>query len=250
MVMVLNYNDACLYDSDVALIQNPRGWLNSSCIHFQLMRLQSSFDVNRIHFMDPSALSFFIQYCKDSDDIADFCNGLDLKSKTAIVLPINSTFAPGIDCAAGGGTHWSLLVIIQKMEGVKNMRHAFHLDSAQGMNTTAAQNVAKRFYGALLEQHHSVEAYEALVTECRIPQQNNGYDCGVFTLIAADFSAQAIFDHLIKCNDIRVEDDWIRIWKKIIENSIERVTNVSDCATLKRKQIVDDIVMLASIKEC
>lgn len=236
----------------MALIQNPRGWLNSSCIHFQLMRLQSSFDANRIHFMDPSALSFFIQYCKDSDDIADFCNGLELKSKTAIVLPINSAFAPGIDCAAGGGNHWSLLVIIQIMEGNKNVRHAFHLDSAQGMNTTAAYNVAKRFHGALLEQHHSVEGYatyETLVTECRIPQQNNGYDCGVFTLVAADLSAQAICDHLINYNDIRVEDDWIRMWKKLIENSIERVTNVSDCATRKRKQIVDDIVMLASIKE-
>ena len=40
MKHLLNYHDVVVYPSDLALLESPTAWLNDTCIHFQLTRLQ------------------------------------------------------------------------------------------------------------------------------------------------------------------------------------------------------------------
>ena len=37
---LLNYHDAVVYPSDLALLNSPTAWLNDACINFQMTRLQ------------------------------------------------------------------------------------------------------------------------------------------------------------------------------------------------------------------
>ena len=37
---LLNYHDAVVYPSDLALLDSPTAWLNDACINFQMTRLQ------------------------------------------------------------------------------------------------------------------------------------------------------------------------------------------------------------------
>lgn len=38
--LLINYNDAVIYASDLAILNSPTAWLNDACINFQLTRLQ------------------------------------------------------------------------------------------------------------------------------------------------------------------------------------------------------------------
>ena len=38
--LLINYHDAVIYSSDLALLDNPTAWLNDACIHFWLTHLQ------------------------------------------------------------------------------------------------------------------------------------------------------------------------------------------------------------------
>ena len=38
--LLLNYHDAVVYESDLSILDSPTAWLNDSCIHFQMNRLQ------------------------------------------------------------------------------------------------------------------------------------------------------------------------------------------------------------------
>lgn len=37
--LLINYHDAFIYSSDLALLDHQTAWLNDACIHFQLTRL-------------------------------------------------------------------------------------------------------------------------------------------------------------------------------------------------------------------
>ena len=39
--LLLNYNDACIYQSDLQLVQSKTQWLNDACIHYHMKRLAS-----------------------------------------------------------------------------------------------------------------------------------------------------------------------------------------------------------------
>ena len=38
--LLVNYHDAVIYPSDLALLDSPTDWLNDACINFQMRRLQ------------------------------------------------------------------------------------------------------------------------------------------------------------------------------------------------------------------
>jgi Ulp1 family protease len=38
--LLVNYNDAVIYASDLAILDSSTAWLNDACINFQLTRLQ------------------------------------------------------------------------------------------------------------------------------------------------------------------------------------------------------------------
>ncbi len=45
--LLLNYHDAVIYASDLALLDSPTDWLNDACINFQMKRLQRTQDERR-----------------------------------------------------------------------------------------------------------------------------------------------------------------------------------------------------------
>lgn len=228
--LVLDYQNACVYRSDLALLESNTAWLNDACIHFQMTRLASGNDPEkqdtnpttaagslkeyspRIQCLDPSVVSFFMHQLSfededDLDEMKTLCQswGLpseyDQKSSNPIImlLPINDNHgASSLSFQTpGGGTHWSLLLCaIMQGEWI-----VFHFDSSGRYNAQIASRVANK-----LQQMQSVcqgendseaeeggrnkSSKEILILECQTPQQTNGYDCGVCTLC----NAQAIIN--------------------------------------------------------
>ena len=44
---LLNYHDALIYPSDIALLDSPTEWLNDACINYHMTRLQHTQDERR-----------------------------------------------------------------------------------------------------------------------------------------------------------------------------------------------------------
>lgn len=129
------------------------------------------------------------------------------KRKTKrIFVPINDQYAQSRSAFAipGGGSHWSLLLweitiirsvsesesaksehgrtYTQSMGEAEILSGYFHFDSYKGYNSSAAKAVAKKLSKVLTCTQSSIVNPNVSVVECQTPQQNNGYDCGVFML--------------------------------------------------------------------
>ena len=135
--LVLNYHDAVLYGSDVALLESSTAWLNDACVHFFLTFLQQRYA--QVQFFDPSVITFLMHQC-DQEDLVEFSQGID-KSRSPLVIPINDAHASSAWKTPGGGAHWSLLVL----QG----EHGSHFDSVEGNNRGVAQAVARKFQDVL-----------------------------------------------------------------------------------------------------
>ena len=85
--LILNYHDAVIYQSDLAILKSPTAWLNDACIHFFLTKLQREDGIDpKDTFLDPSVLSFFMNQCSDEEDIED-TKPLDRKAEEQEVKP-------------------------------------------------------------------------------------------------------------------------------------------------------------------
>jgi sentrin-specific protease 8 len=165
--LVLDYHDAVLYPFDMNLLESPTAWLNDSCMHFYLTVLQQrNTNTSSIAYMDPSVISFLMHQCDDLDDFS-------FPAVETIVIPINDGHAPSSHWSqAGRGSHWSLLVI-------KSAGMYWHLDSVHGRNREAASAVAKKCQQIL---GHAASS----IIDVETPQQDNGSDCGLHALCAAE----------------------------------------------------------------
>ncbi|KAL7576405.1 hypothetical protein ACA910_018210 [Epithemia clementina (nom. ined.)] len=215
--LIVNYHDACIYARDLALVESPTAWLNDACIHFYttfLQQLQKKRfpDHNKIRFLDPAVISFLMHQCQDEDELREFASGSSCENfegaqtteGLCLLVPINDQFMASHDTWAvpSAGMHWSLLVVCYHgsaesnlvVDGSNNSRIstvACHLDSAGG-NYAAAKRVAQKIQTTLnlvvLANNTSGCSTErnVPVMECKVPRQQNGYDCGVHVLAAAE----------------------------------------------------------------
>lgn len=113
------------------------------------------------------------QYIKMSgeDEIGIFVTPLDLPQKDHIFLAVNNNSS----YSTVGGSHWSLLVYNKENQSFS------HFDSMNRSNSMEAKQL--------------VIQLQPLVTETGIanyvdevcPQQQNGYDCGLFVVCIAEF---------------------------------------------------------------
>ena len=176
--MILNYHDAVLYKSDLAILQSPSQWLNDACIHFFLTRLSQQYSskesdsdssVQRnqqqqcvFKFIDPSVLSFFMHQWDADEDGDEDVLGLIIKrqdqraSAAALFLPINDNYISHSWTTTGGGTHWSLLLVTISYNTISSSTaeaelspmpaaiHFWHFDSSAGSNQKAAKAVANK----------------------------------------------------------------------------------------------------------
>jgi sentrin-specific protease 8 len=178
--LLLNYHDAVLYESDLALLESPTAWLNDACMNFAMTRLGQKFSQQVV--LDPAVVAFFVHQCVDEDEIQEFMQGNpQLQTSDLIFIPINNGHAPSNTWHKQRGTHWSLLVIVRNDHGL--VRY-LHFDSVSGSNACTAQAVAENFSRIFKPQSNNV-----VVVECKTPQQSNGYDCGLHVVASAQVLA-------------------------------------------------------------
>ncbi len=72
--LIINYNDVCIYNSDLQLLQSKSGtssWLNDTCIHYHMKRLESSSFVLDTSWHSPCNGSSTTNSNDDDDDDDD-----------------------------------------------------------------------------------------------------------------------------------------------------------------------------------
>lgn len=275
--LILNYHDACIYESDVALLLNNE-WLNDACINYGMTRLSTRFKAKFMNknqgfdpqpfsmkFLDPSVISYFMFQLSldDSDDIEEFCGlcscwGLDSSTTTnptILLLPINDHHSTrqqlGQDVCnnLGGakGNHWSLMMVVKTTNNV----HFFHFDSSPGYNHLAAEAISKRITSiiSLKSKCGGVSCSNAeTILECKVPRQMNGYDCGIHVLITAEILleeftnktfSQDLFYDPIKLNDYCASKVLIfmRTYPNLCQMGIEKRKNLTDSIRLEAAKL-------------
>lgn len=125
-----------------------------------------------VRFLDASLVSCLRLQLDDDDeeDVKNFVEGIGLTTSSAVVVPL--TNRTSIDSSS---THWSLLYI----DLVDNL--AMHFDSHGNFNRRAAEMATKDIY-QLLKKDTIPQVIDA-----KCPQQENGYDCGIFTILHAQY---------------------------------------------------------------
>lgn len=170
--------------------------------------------------LDPSVVSFLMHQLSDEDDLQDFAQGMkhQVRDKKLVLIPVNNVLGTSAWMQPQQGQHWSLLVyhlhhLLHPQENTShpandtksrhiliqcsNNEQYWHIDSiAHSDNLEAAKRVARqwqRIMGAAFPdtnqqaQHpHNAPDPQAWDVEPipQIPQQRNGYDCGLHVLAA------------------------------------------------------------------
>ncbi len=225
--LILNYQDTCcVYGRDLDLLLQEQSWLNDTILHYWLIRLQETYrphqqfnnDINdgRLVILDPIVVSYLIHQLDINDH--DECRQVGqtyhhgFQNTVRLLLPINDTMVPGTLARSHPplGTHWSLLVIdnmaIDSSDDKSMMvLCGYHLDSMMIIrsnhhhsgNFQCAQAVANQFQRLLhrIRNGNNDEPVNQNVNlQCiPVPQQTNGYDCGIHVLLNAETIIQEMY---------------------------------------------------------
>mmetsp|Transcript_3976 Transcript_3976/g.8908 ORF Transcript_3976/g.8908 Transcript_3976/m.8908 type:complete len:267 (+) Transcript_3976:40-840(+) len=221
--LILDFDDALVHASDLALLDSDVAWLNDACINFQMTRLQhrasakgakkrpreSEGGDGSCHrppgdddlFLDPSVVSFLMHQLPPDDEdydheIANLNRGWNLprsqsKDRRRIFIPVSDQFGASRSAFSrpGGGNHWSMLLWEVSREEVS----FGHFDSSSGLNREAAVAVARKVVDVLRVSNSDHDGCRVRVVERKTPQQGNGHDCGVFALGVAEILAAMPF---------------------------------------------------------
>ncbi|EGZ10304.1 ubiquitin1-specific protease [Phytophthora sojae] len=172
---VLNYHDVQLYESDVALFSG-RQWLNDNAVNFYLQFLTQTVASDDVLLMDPAVVSCLLHQCEDEDEFQDLARGVNLAQRRLCLVPVTDN-----DLLGGDSSHWSLLLFAKG--------EFRHFDSSAGHNRHAARRVARSFEHLLKAtgRHDGDGAADRVEEVQDAPQQQNGYDCGVYVLVLAEY---------------------------------------------------------------
>lgn len=168
MTAYRNYQGCIIYSEDLNCLEDGN-WLNDTCIHMSMFRLQSEYPQSSLLFMDPTVISYFNLQLDTSEQIL-FIKDLDLLMKSYVFIPISDRIS-----LTSPSTHWSLLVL-----HVPSLSF-LHFDSIANKNKEAANITMKNLCSAF---EYSNIPYE--VPQAKTPQQSNSYDCGVYTVLMAE----------------------------------------------------------------
>lgn len=168
--IVLSYQDCLLRNSDVDLLKGQH-WLNDVIIGFYLEYLDNHLNIpnkNEILYISPELTQLLKMTDPSQYDI--FLEPIEAAIKKFIFFPLNNMNKKDV----AGGSHWSLLVYSKPEETY------FHFDSCQGTNGS----IASIFTNNLMLYFHCKNDKKFIEVDC--PQQNNGYDCGLYVLCFTD----------------------------------------------------------------
>ncbi|KAK3605849.1 hypothetical protein CHS0354_002485 [Potamilus streckersoni] len=169
--IVLSFNDSIIRKSDMQLLDGPY-WLNDRLIEFcfeYFEKEQFNHSADKLCLIGPDVTQFI--KLAPAEEIAPFLEPLNLPEKQFIFLAVNDNQSSD----KAGGTHWSLLVYI------RNIQEFRHYDSQKGSNTEEARNLAYK-----LQPYVHAPMGRMKFLEQDSPQQQNGYDCGVFVIATTE----------------------------------------------------------------
>lgn len=134
-------------------------------------------DLKPLLFMDPSVMSCLMLSADEPDEIKALADGLEVASKQVLLVAINDN-----DSFERRSNHWSLLIAYKSAAAV----HYTHIDSSSGFNKTAAERNAQE-----LRALFGTDVKHAPVLHLdRTPQQQNGWDCGMYCTLSAGVAAR------------------------------------------------------------
>lgn len=157
--------DTVVRNDDLTLLQD-RQWLNDTLIDFTMeyKHLERRFVAGQCRWLSCSV----VKLVRDLQDPAHILDALPkdffAEDDALLLLPVNDH--TGTD---SGGTHWSLLARL-------GSRQWLHFDSMYPHNLQAANEL----FRVLPVAHGS-----GGLTSASVPQQTNGYDCGVWVCMVA-----------------------------------------------------------------
>ena len=167
----------------------PRTWLNDEVIHYYLLMLSKRDEEickakdgkKRSHFFK----SFFITKLLDENGYtyknvkrwSKKVPGKDIFNLDKIIIPVNIS-----------GMHWSLLTVFVQKKKIQ------FFDSMGGDGTRYLEGLMNYMKDEHMDKKknplENVDDWKLVGYERGIPQQENGYDCGVFACMYADFISQ------------------------------------------------------------
>ncbi|XP_060816849.1 sentrin-specific protease 8-like [Bombus pascuorum] len=178
--IILSYYDCLLRASDVELLQGSH-WLNDVIIGFYFEYLDETFNKNEkrdFYFISPELTQLLKM--TEPDQYIIFLDPFSISECKCILFPLNNCDKKD----TAGGTHWSLLIFC------KGDKTCYHFDSAKGYNGSIASQFAENVMSCVLDKNEPNKRF----VEVNSPQQDNGYDCGVYVLCLADI----ITNHILK----------------------------------------------------
>ena len=181
--IILNYHGSNIREVDLRTLEE-KNWINDTIISFFFEHLQRvTFRKNKqILFVSPEATQ--ILKSGEEIDLPVILNQLGALHMEYIFFPVNNNETFDRE----GGTHWSLLVYN------KNIKTWFHLDSMHDLNNVHARQLMNR-----VNTYMDNETPPKFV-ETNCTQQNNGYDCGTFTMMHAQETAKRAIEKLPLAN--------------------------------------------------
>lgn len=233
----------------------------------QIMQQQQKHAKNiakNIHmkFLDPAVVSFLMHYCHDDSELIDFCKDVLLSLYCAgneeyqhyhIFVPINDSYSYQSDSIQSNmGSHWSLLylyvIVNTKGEEADSVPEpevrVLHLDSSSERNLQVAMEVSQKLKNSIIltatlnekasekKKRKKNDDHYSITEKVGIPQQSNGYDCGVYVLAFVQ-AISSYFHH--KGETLTTLNSWRR-------QSIEAIRNITDKEIQQlRKKIANDI---------
>lgn len=188
MVKRLTIGDASLSLEDIKLLVPPR-WINDQLITaaFELLRTQALPGDDRWLAVGPSE-SFMMARLDDESQLNQLFAPLKLASRQLVLFPVSDHDEPDFV----GGTHWSLLAYYKRDDSAGAF---YHFDSLGDNNCIPAEHLARRVAPLLGTR-------DARVIAGPTPQQTNGYDCGMYTILIAEICASHCGDAVEDVSEI------------------------------------------------
>ncbi|KAJ2779296.1 SUMO1 sentrin specific peptidase 8 [Coemansia interrupta] len=184
--ILFSYHDSTLFTSDPLTLHDGK-WLNDAILSFYFEYLANEVlrGDSTIMFLKPA----LVQCLRLQQDLPSLQSALppDMHTKHIIFIPIND--GDDVFVQGGSGSHWSLLVCSRTTRGAGLTADVtFHyFDSAANANYQVALAVKAKLEMLLGESHRQIITHSC-------PQQENGYDCGVFVILFADILARRYAD--------------------------------------------------------
>ena len=159
-------------------------WLNDEIVNFSMSMLQER-DATLCKVFDQRVSShyynsFFMNKLMDSGDGSYCYDNVKRWSKKFNIFEKNKIFCP-INLK---NTHWTMLVIYVQEKKIK------FYDSMASKGTRYLNGALQYLQDESIKRNganFNLNEWELISTTDKVPQQENGFDCGVFTIMYADF---------------------------------------------------------------